>query len=237
MYNGLVFLVIPIIVGVAAGVFLVYYYDDDSMVVNDIHVQDVPYVKLVDSDSASLLYASSLIKGGSPFFGDSNAPVTIIEWGDYQCTFCFLFHNSTLNYIKTNYVDSAKVRLVFQDFPLNGPDSVFAASASHCANDQSKYWEYHNILYKNWGGENTGWITYDAIYDFADQINLDMSEFTQCIDEQRHVSYVNDAYNAGQSIGIDATPSFLIFNDTHVIKIRGNQPLDVFVNAIDSLLT
>ncbi len=233
MYNGLVFFVIPVIVGITAGLFLASYYSDNNIAQTS---QTYTHIKLVDSSSTTLLYASSLIKGGSPFLGESDAPVTIVEWGDYQCTFCFLFHNDTLDYIKSHYIDTNKVRLVFQDFPLNGPDSVLAASASHCAKDQLKYWEYHNILYENWGGENTGWITDDAIYDFADQINLNKSEFAQCVDEQRYVLYVEDAYESGQNIGIDATPSFMIFNDTHVIKIRGNQPLDVFVNAIDRLL-
>ncbi|MCE2614491.1 MAG: DsbA family protein, partial [Nitrosopumilus sp. (ex Thoosa mismalolli)] len=128
-----------------------------------------------------------------------------------------------------------KVKLVFKDFPLNGPDSLLAAEASYCAEDQDKYWEYHDELYKNWGGERTGWITRTALDKFAQNVNLELEEFNNCLDEKKYQNRVIAIHEFGKEIGIDATPSFLVFNDEKIIKIRGNQPLEVFLKTIDDL--
>ena len=128
-----------------------------------------------------------------------------------------------------------KVKIVFKDFPLNGPDSKLAAEASYCANDQEKYWQYHDELYKNWGGERTGWITRDALTEFAKEVKLDINEFNQCLDDQKYEDKVTELYDFGKNIGIDATPSFLVFNNENIIKIRGNQPLEVFLKTFDEL--
>lgn len=181
------------------------------------------------------LLPSKLIKNGSPILGDSNAPITILEWGDYQCTYCYKFHQITLNVINEDFVKDGKVRIVFKDFPLNGPDSQLAAQASYCAEDQGKYWEYHDEIYKNWGGERTGWITRDSLERFANTVHLDITEFNECLDSEKYHQRVTELHEFGKEIGIDATPSFLIFSDEKVIKIRGNQPLEVFLKTFDEL--
>ena len=84
--------------------------------------------------------------------GNPDAKITILEWGDYQCTFCYKFHQNTLNIINEDFIKTGKVNIIFKDFPLNGPDSKLAAEASYCAHDQKKYWEYHDQLYENWAG-------------------------------------------------------------------------------------
>ena len=207
--------VIPIIIGVAAGLFLAY--NNES------------------SEPENNLTKTKLIEGGSPILGNSSAPITILEWGDYQCTFCYRFHESTLRVLEKDYIETGKVKLVFKDFPLNGPDSVLAAEAAYCASDQGKYWQYHNELYKNWGGERTGWITRYTLEVFANTIGLDREKFNQCLDEHKYLDKVNTLHRFGQEIGIDATPSFLVFNNDKIIKIRGNQPLEVFLKTIDEL--
>jgi protein-disulfide isomerase len=174
-----------------------------------------------------------LIDGGSPIMGDSNAQITILEWGDYQCTFCYKFHQNTLKVINEQYIKNGKVKLIFKDFPLNGPDSFLAAEATYCAEDQKKYWQFHNELYNNWGGERTGWITRDSLDRFATTINLNLDEFNACLDDQKYQKRVKTLYEFGKEIGIDATPSFLVFNDQKIIKIVGNQPLQVFLKTID----
>lgn len=208
------FLAIPIIIGIVTGLFLAYY---------------------MASDNESKLTKSSLIENGSPILGSADAPITILEWGDYQCTYCYRFHQSTLDTINQDFIQTGKVKLVFKDFPLNGPDSSLAAEASYCAEDQNKYWEYHDELYENWGGERTGWITRDALDKFAQNIGLNLEEFNDCLDEKKYQNRVNSIYEFGKEIGIDATPSFLVFNDDKIIKIRGNQPLEVFLRTIDDL--
>ena len=184
---------------------------------------------------SKIFTASKLIENGSPIMGEANAPITILEWGDYQCTFCYKFHQNTLNILKENFIDSGKVNLVFKDFPLNGPDSLLAAEAAYCAEDQGKYWQYHDELYENWGGEKTGWITRDSLDRFANSVNLDLIKFNECLNNHKYQDRVKTLHEFGKELGIDATPSFLIFNDQKIIKIRGNQPLEVFLKTFDEM--
>ena len=205
-------LVIPVAIGIIAGIFLAFFPEQEN--------------------DSKLLTTSKLIANGSPVMGNLDAPITILEWGDYQCTFCYKFHQNTLSMINEDFVETGKVKLVFKDFPLNGPDSLLAAEASYCAEDQGKYWEYHDELYKNWGGERTGWITRESLDRFAVTVDLDLEEFNECLDNQKYHDRVTALHEFGKEIGIDATPSFLVFNDQKIIKIRGNQPLEVFLKNI-----
>ena len=211
----LILLAIPVLIGVVVGLLMTSMTESEQ--------------------NQTLLVPSKLIENGSPILGDTNAPITILEWGDYQCTYCYKFHQNTLGIINEDFVKDGKVRIVFKDFPLNGPDSLLAAQASYCAEDQGKYWEYHDELYKNWGGERTGWITRDSLEIFANTIHLDITKFNECLDSEKYHQRVTDIHEFGKEIGIDATPSFLIFNDEKVIKIRGNQPLEVFLKTFDEL--
>ena len=212
--NRFYLLIIPIIIGILTGVFLSFFNEPENNY---------------------LLSAKNLIENGSPVIGSPFAPITIIEWGDYQCTFCYRFHQTSLDYILNEYVETGKVKLVFKDFPLNGPDSVLAAEATYCADDQGNYWEYHNELYNNWGGEKTGWITRESLEKFAKSVDLELEKFNLCLDEHKYRQKVLDLEKFGRDIGINATPSFLIFNDNKIIKISGNQPIEVFKKAISDL--
>ena len=197
------------------------------------------YLGIVENDKVenneTLLTAQKLVRNGSPIVGNPNAPITILEWGDFQCTFCYRFHESSLDIIQREYIETGIANLVFKDFPLNGPDSVLAAEAAYCAEDQGKYWSYHDELYANWAGEKTGWITDDSLNQFAITSNLDIEKFNSCLADHKYRQRVLDLEQFGREIGIDATPSFLIFNDEKIIKIRGNQPIDVFRKVIDEL--
>jgi len=212
--NSKFYITIPIIFAVLSGVFLFFIEEDEDNV---------------------LLTQKNLLENGSPMIGNPSAPITILEWGDYQCTYCYRFHESSLNTILDEYIIPGKVNLVFKDFPLNGPDSVLAAEASYCAEDQGKYWEYHDELYTNWAGERTGWINEKSLNKFAVEVGLDLDEFNSCLNEHKYLSRIHDLEKFARDIGIDATPSFLVFNDEKIIKIRGNQPLDIFRKAIDDL--
>ena len=211
----LYYLVIPIMIGVLVGGVLSEYG--------------------VDSNNSEKLTSTKLIENGSPFMGSINAPITIVEWGDYQCTFCYKFHQNTLDIINEDFIKTGKVKIIFKDFPLNGVDSKLAAEASYCAQDQEKYWKYHDELYKNWGGERTGWITRESLDKFAETVDLDLKKFNKCLDDHKYENKVDLLYEFGKEIGIDATPSFLVFNDQKMIKIRGNQPLEVFLKTFDEL--
>ena len=177
----------------------------------------------------------SLIQNGSPIMGNPNALITIVEWGDYQCTFCYKFHQSSKDILIEEYVNTGRINFVFRDFPLNGPDSVLAAQASYCADDQGKYWEYHDEIYKNWAGERTGWITRQSLDQFANAIGLDLVQFNKCLDDKKYQQRVLENEKFGVKIGIKATPSFLIFNSEKVTKVEGNQPFSVFRQVIDTI--
>ena len=209
----LYYLAIPILIGVLVGGVLSEYG--------------------VNSNDSKKLTFSKLVENGSPVMGNINAPITILEWGDYQCTFCYKFHQNTLDIINEDFIKTGKVKIIFKDFPLNGFDSKLAAEASYCAQDQEKYWQYHDELYKNWGGERTGWITRESLTKFAEIVDLDIEKFNKCLDDHKYENKVNSLYAFGKEIGIDATPSFLVFNDEKIIKIRGNQPLEVFLKTFD----
>lgn len=172
---------------------------------------------------------------GSPSLGNPNAPLTMIEWGDYQCTFCYRFHQHTFDIIKSEYVQTGILRVVFRDFPLNGPDSVLAAHAAKCADEQGLYWQYHDTLYNNWGGERTGWITEDALYGFALDTDLQSRLYNDCMESGKYTTTIQDAYESSRQIGIDATPSFIIHDKSQAIKITGNQPIETFRAVIQEL--
>ena len=192
------------------------------------------YLQNPNQSSQEGVTTLTLKQNGSPLLGNSDAKITIVEWGDYQCTYCYKFHQSSKDIIIEEYVNTGKVNFVFRDFPLNGPDSILAAQASYCANDQGKYWQYHDETYQNWAGERTGWVNRDSLTKFAKTVDLDLQEFNKCMDDEKYKQRVNENEKFGKKIGIDATPSFLVISNNKVVKIVGNQPLSVFREVLDA---
>ncbi|MEM3065287.1 MAG: thioredoxin domain-containing protein [Candidatus Nitrosotenuis sp.] len=210
------YLVIPAIIGIAAGLLATVYFANPQKPQSDFTLQQ-------------------LLNAGSPPHGSALAPITIIEFGDYQCTFCYKFHQSSLDTLTKEYVETGKARLVFVDFTLNGEDSVLAAEAAHCANEQGKFWEYHDELYNNWGGERTGWVNKQSLTEFAHNVEMNLEKFNDCLNSGKYRQQVIDTYEFGQKIGINATPSFLIIAGDKIVKITGNQPIEVFRKTLDSM--
>tara|TARA_B110000014_G_C19897849_1_gene464498 strand:+ start:19 stop:669 length:651 start_codon:yes stop_codon:yes gene_type:complete len=209
------FLAIPIIIGVIVGVGLVSNLDQ------------------IDNN-LSILNEENLLRG-STIAGNPNAGITIVEFGDYQCTYCYKFHDETMKKIDEKYIKTQNVNFVYKDFPLNGEQSILASEASYCAQKQNKFWEYHNTLYNNWGGENTGWITENVLLGFARDVKLNLDEFSQCLENSEFRQKVLDNERFGREIGINATPSFLIFNDDELYRIVGAQPFEKFEEAFQKL--
>ena len=217
--KGIYFILIPVIVGISLGLYFV-----TNPVLNSMSEE-------------SELTITQLMENGSPMIGSQNAEISIVEFGDYQCTFCYKFHQNTLNIIQSDYIDLGKINYVYRDFPLNGSDSILAAEATYCANDQGNYWQYHNLLFENWAGENTGWITMNSLTQFAVDLKLDITEFKNCLTTHKYYQKVIDNENYAKKISINATPSFLIFNNEQVIRIIGAQQLDKFQTAIEQLIS
>ena len=211
------FLIIPIIIGIIIGVGLT------------LNIESTP-------NDSSILNKENLIQG-STILGNPDAEITIVEFGDYQCTFCYKFHDETMKKIDQKYIKTENVNFIYKDFPLNGAQSVLASEASYCAQKQNKFWEYHDTLYNNWGGENTGWITKNVLLGFANDIKLDLDDFSKCLENSEFRQKVFDNEKFAREIGIDATPSFLIFNDSELYRIIGAQPFDRFEQALQELGT
>jgi len=214
--KNIYFLTIPILAAVICSVLILNY--------------DLLDIKK-DEQTSALTY-EMLIKNGSPILGDQSAEITILEFGDYQCTFCYKFHKETLPILKDEFINNGKIKVIFKDFPLNGDDSKIAGEAAYCAEDQNKYWDYHDVLYQNWAGERTGWIKLDVLYQFAKDTNLDLEQFTDCLTDHKYLKRVLENERYGIEIDVDATPTFLIFNDKKVIRIVGAQPIDIFRQVI-----
>ena len=172
-----------------------------------------------------------------PIEGSADAPVTIIEFGDYQCPKCDQWFQNEKPTIKSNYIDTNKANLYFVDFPFLGEDSDTAANASYCADDQGKFWEYHSTLYNNQGEINEGWANIDALKQFAVDLGLDTTEFNKCVDSNKHADRVSYNKNVGIEHDVEGTPVFIIVDsDGTTERINGPQSSSVFADVIDSML-
>ena len=181
---------------------------------------------------------AALIENGSPTLGNIDAPLTLVEFGDYQCSFCKKHFVQTHDLIMKNYVATGNVKILFKDMIVTpGKDSIHAAHATHCAKDQGMFWEYHYMLYNNWEGENTGWITDDSLNKFAENIDLDMNEFSKCMIEKKWMGLINASQEDAKIMDIGGTPSFfLIGPENEIVNIHGAQPYDIFKESFDSAL-
>jgi protein-disulfide isomerase len=180
---------------------------------------------------------------GATALGNNNASIAIVEFADYQCPFCAKFNNETKNDIITNYVNSGIARFVFKDFVVNDLPkdklSTLAAEASYCAAEQNKFWDFHDEVFKNSKGENTGWLSNESLVEFAKNVEVNnIGQFSSCVDSHKYNQVVvkNDLF--AKDLGLASTPTFLILkhNSTKVAAIEGARPLPVFKNTIDQFL-
>jgi protein-disulfide isomerase len=178
---------------------------------------------------------SILFNNASPYLGDENAPITIIEFGDYQCFYCNKFFHETENQIYENYIKTGKAKMIFKDYIIIGQDSFVAAHAAHCASEQGKFWEYHDALYNNWSGENNGWASEENQYKFAKSVGLDDSKFAECMNSGKYGDLIESSTQDAQNLGIRGTPAFFIVGPNNkIVNIPGAHPYEVFANVLDS---
>ncbi len=210
------------------------------LMVNMINSETTPVLAETPQKQTEITKIQSLsvfTDNASPILGNPNAPITMVEFGDYQCTFCSKFFHETENSIITNYIKTGKVKVLFKDFIILGQDSRNAANAAHCANDQKLFWEYHSMLYNNWAGENTGWADLAHLHEFANTLGLDMDVFSTCMSDLKWNELVNLSSKDGQKLGVSGTPTFFVIDQNNdVIKIVGAQHYDVFKQIFDSVL-
>jgi len=173
---------------------------------------------------------------GSPILGDPSAPITIVEFGDYQCEQCYAWFHETKPAIVRDYIDSGKVNLVFVDLAFLGRDSIPASMATYCAEDQEMYWEYHDLLYNSQESIDGGWANSERLKAFAYSLGLDFELFESCLDSEKYSKRVQYNIQQAKDNGIRGTPGFFIVGPDGQQKIGGAQPFSVFKNVLDSMI-
>ena len=173
---------------------------------------------------------------GSPILGDPSAPITIVEFGDYQCEQCYAWFHETKPAIVRDYIDTGKVNLVFVDLAFLGRDSIPASMATYCAEDQEMYWEYHDLLYNSQESIDGGWANSERLKAFAYSLGLDFELFESCLDSEKYSKRVQYNIQQAKDNGIRGTPGFIIVGPDGQQKIGGAQPFSVFKNVLDSMI-
>ncbi|OGH37579.1 MAG: hypothetical protein A3B44_02570 [Candidatus Levybacteria bacterium RIFCSPLOWO2_01_FULL_38_21] len=172
-------------------------------------------------------------EGHLPVLGNKNAKITIIEFADFQCPFCKTFFKDAKPNIIKDYVDNGKAKFAFRHYAFLGQESNFAAEASECANEQGKFWEYHDYLYNHQGPENSGAFAKDKLIGFAKDMGLNTDQFSSCLSSDKYAKQVSDDLSAGQKAGVSGTPTTFV-NGQSVV---GAQPYSAFKTLIDQELS
>jgi protein-disulfide isomerase len=186
--------------------------------------------------SGSFNLATSLLSGAPPTLGSSNASVTIVEFGDYQCPTCGGWYRSQESQLIKNLVRTGKAKLVWRDFDFFGPDSVSASEAAYAAGEQGKFWQFHDLLFQSQQTPNSGWASKQNMETFARQLGLNTTQFDQSLNSGKYDSLVNSNHSLGVQAGVSETPTFfLIGPNGKMVTIAGGQPESVFEQAVASL--
>ena len=176
-----------------------------------------------------------------PIIGNPEAPITIIEFSDFQCPFCARFHVQTLPSLMEEYIEQGKVKLVFRDFPIQNihPNALPAAVAAECANDQEKFKGMHDLLFENqkqWSGLETS-SALSTFIQYAKDLQINEDEFRECLTEGKYLDEIRKDLEDGRNYGVSGTPGFFIGNDDiGYVELKGAQPFDSFKKVIDSQL-
>ena len=163
-----------------------------------------------------------------PAKGSKDVPVTVIEFSDFQCPYCARFFQQTLPQIEEKYIKTGEVRLVYRDFPLGFHQyAQKAAEASECADEQGKFWQYHDELF-----ENQNALDIASLKKYAEDLSLDTAKFNNCLDSGKMASEVQNDLNEGIKYGVSGTPTFFI----NGVALVGAQPFGAFEQIIEQEL-
>jgi protein-disulfide isomerase len=166
-----------------------------------------------------------------PYRGPADAPVVIVEFSDFQCHYCGVWYQETLPQILENY--PTEVKFVYRDFPIFGDDSVRAAMASQCANDQGKFWEMHNRLFNHAVNQEQTALSQDTLVGYAEELGLDTRSFADCLSNEKYLDEIQADYQTAVNYGLRGTPGFVIDGVVYTI---GAQPFSVFDEIIKGQL-
>lgn len=180
-----------------------------------------------------------------PVLGNENAPVTLVEFSDYECPFCKRHFDEVYPSIKKDYIDTGKVKMVFRDYPLpfHDPMATFEAKAATCAKEQGgdeAYFKFHNAIFTKTKSNGNG-LTKDEVYQFAADLGLNKANLKSCADSDKYEEEIKKDLADGAAAGVSGTPSFLIGKSDPSGTITGSvvvgaQPYSAFQAVIDPLL-
>ncbi len=142
--------------------------------------------------------------------GDPNAPVKVVEWANYQCPYCDQFWTTFEPTLIQNDISTGKVYFEYKDLTFGWQESIDASEAAVCADNQGKFWQYHDTLFKNQQAENSGGFSRSRLKQMAEQIGLDMTQFNQCFDGHQPADQVKAADSEAANLGITSTPTFYV---------------------------
>jgi len=163
---------------------------------------------------------------GYPSLGPADAPITIVEFSDFQCPFCRRFHQETYSALLNAY--PGQIRFVYRNLPLTSihPNAMSAAIASLCANDQNVYWDYHDKLF------SSETLSRDIYIQYASELGVNVDDFSACLDSGAHDDYIAQDMDFALNLGVQSTPTFFV----NGLAVVGAQPLDTFQQIIDKEL-
>ena len=222
-----IFLVVMFVIGINTIFLFQLSYNDYYIFAQEINNINNP------------LSIENLIKSGSPILGKSEAPVTILDFSDFQCLNCGRYVKNTEPIVNETYIQAGKVSLVYKYFPFVGFDSMNAALAGQCAQEQGKFWQFHQLLFANQKPIDSGWVSKDKLKIFASQISeLDLQKFSECLDSERYKDHINKDLEMANKYQLRATPSFIIVNSdgTDPEILTGAHPFPSFAAIIDNKL-
>jgi len=190
----------------------------------------------IQQTSTTFNLATSLLAGSPPTLGSASAPVTIVEFGDYQCPTCGGWFQTQEASLIQSLVNTAKAKLVWRDFDYYGPDSVSASEAAYAAGDQGKFWQFHDLLFQSQQTPDNGWASRQNLVKFAQQLGLNMTQFNQDFNSGRYDSLINSNHALGVEAGVSETPTFFLVGPNEaVVTIAGGQPGSVFERSVTQL--
>lgn len=165
------------------------------------------------------------IHKNDPVLGEAGAPITIVEFSDFECPFCQRGYE-TMKRVMDAY--KGKVKWIYKDFPLNfHPNAKKAAEAALCAQDQGKFWDYHHRLF-----ESSKKLGRSDLEQHAKDFKLDLAKFNQCLDSDKYAQEVDDDQNHGATLGVNGTPAYFINGE----RLSGARPFEDFAEAIERQL-
>ncbi|HJT84685.1 MAG TPA: thioredoxin domain-containing protein [Nitrososphaeraceae archaeon] len=185
------------------------------------------------------LVFENLIKSGSPILGNQDAPITILDFSDFQCLNCGRYVKNTEPIVNQTYIQTGKVNLVYKYFPFVGFDSINSALAGQCSQEQDKFWQFHQLLFANQKPIDSGWVSKDNLKNFASKIpGLDLEKFSDCLDSERYKDHINKDLEMAKKFQLRGTPSFIILNSdgTDPKILTGAHPFPSFAAIIDDKL-